>query len=63
MSGVAVQELTFGLFVDGRWSDGEGNEVISVVNPATEQQIGTTPLGTISDARRALQATWKPAAN
>jgi acyl-CoA reductase-like NAD-dependent aldehyde dehydrogenase len=56
MSGVAVQELTFGLFVDGRWSDGEGNEVISVVNPATEQQIGSTPLGSVSDARRALQA-------
>jgi aldehyde dehydrogenase (NAD+) len=48
--------LTYGLFIDGRWTDGSGSEVLSVVNPATEEQIGTVPQGTVADVQLAIHA-------
>lgn len=44
------------LFIDGRWADGLGAEQITVVNPATEQSIGTVPQATPADVERAVGA-------
>jgi len=44
------------LFIDGRWADGLGAEQITVVNPATEESIGTVPQATPADVERAVGA-------
>jgi aldehyde dehydrogenase (NAD+) len=42
------------LYIDGRWEKAQATE--SVVNPATEAEIGRAPVGDISAARAAIQA-------
>jgi aldehyde dehydrogenase (NAD+) len=49
-------ELSFKLFIDGRWDDGDGSDVIDVVNPATEERIGVVPQANAKDVRRAIEA-------
>ena len=44
------------IFIDGRWVDSSGRDVITVVNPATEQPIATVPRGTADDVDRAARA-------
>ncbi|SEG88535.1 Acyl-CoA reductase [Thermomonospora echinospora] len=44
------------LYIDGAWTDGDGDERIDVVNPATEQVIGQVPQATRSDVVRAIEA-------
>lgn len=44
------------LFIDGRWQPSSGSGRISVVNPFTEQVLGTVPDGTAEDVERAVQA-------
>jgi acyl-CoA reductase-like NAD-dependent aldehyde dehydrogenase len=51
-----MSDLTYRLFIDGAWSDGEGSEQIEVRNPATEEVIGRVPLATVADVRRAVEA-------
>ncbi len=46
----------FGLFVDGVWSPGSG-ERLSVVNPATEEEIATVPIVSDDELRHAIAAT------
>ncbi|MGH1466079.1 MAG: aldehyde dehydrogenase family protein [Cognatishimia sp.] len=48
--------LKASMFIGGAWDDGASNATIDVENPATEQIIATTPLGTAEDAGRALEA-------
>lgn len=56
MPQTSTPPLTYGLHIDGRWTQGSATEMLSVINPATEEEIGTTPLGTVSDIQRAIQA-------
>jgi acyl-CoA reductase-like NAD-dependent aldehyde dehydrogenase len=51
-----AEDLTYQLFIDGTWTDGTGEDVLSVINPATEAQIGRVPLGTVMDAQAAVVA-------
>jgi aldehyde dehydrogenase (NAD+) len=48
--------VTYGLHIDGGWTEGSATELLSVINPATEEVIGTTPLGTVSDVQNAIKA-------
>jgi aldehyde dehydrogenase (NAD+) len=44
------------IFVGGQWVDSAGNDVITVINPATESPIATIPRGTSEDVDRAARA-------
>ena len=50
------EDLTFKLYINGEWLDGTGSDVLTVVNPATEQVIGTVPQATSGDVNRAVGA-------
>ncbi|MFG1602951.1 aldehyde dehydrogenase family protein [Actinoplanes sp. NPDC049265] len=43
-------------FVGGAWVDPASSEVIEVINPATEEVLGTVPAGTSSDVDAAVAA-------
>ena len=47
---------SFELFIDGAWEQGEGGNAIEVINPATEEPIGSVPEATAKDAVRAIEA-------
>jgi aldehyde dehydrogenase (NAD+) len=47
------------IFIGGKWVDSTGNDVIIVVNPATEEPIATVPRGSVEDVDRAAQAAAK----
>ncbi|SOX53868.1 aldehyde dehydrogenase family protein [Mycobacterium ahvazicum] len=56
------------LFIDGRWVTPAGSDLIDVIDPSTEQVIGTVPAGTEADvdaavaaARRAFDPLISPA--
>jgi aldehyde dehydrogenase (NAD+) len=52
-----TKQWNFDLFIDGTWDRGEeGGRTIEVINPATEEVIGTTPEASTKDARRAIEA-------
>lgn len=44
------------LFIDGAWTDGETDSVVEVVNPATEEIIGTVAQASTKDVTRAIEA-------
>ena len=44
------------LFLDGRWVTPTGTDVIEVIDPATEQVIGSVPNGTAADVDAAVDA-------
>ena len=44
------------LYIGGEWVDPAGTGTIEVVNPTTEQVIGSVPEGTADDADRAVKA-------
>src|SRR3990170_9012081 len=48
--------LAYQMYIDGRWLDAEGGETFSVVNPATEESIGTAPNAGREEMRRAIEA-------
>lgn len=43
-------------FINGTWATPSADDALDVVNPATEQVIGTIPLGTGADIDRAVKA-------
>lgn len=43
-------------YIDGQWVDPVGNEVDKIVNPATEEVIGSAPVASVADADRAITA-------
>ena len=45
------------LWIDGEWRGSNGRDVIHVVNPATEQQIGQVPVATEADIDDALRSS------
>lgn len=44
------------LHIDGEWVQGTGGETIAIVNPATEETLGTVAPATKADLDRALEA-------
>jgi acyl-CoA reductase-like NAD-dependent aldehyde dehydrogenase len=51
-----AQDLTYRLYIDGKWVDASGDETLTVINPATEAEIGVVPQATVADARAAIKA-------
>ncbi|ROO87463.1 acyl-CoA reductase-like NAD-dependent aldehyde dehydrogenase [Actinocorallia herbida] len=48
--------LTYPLYIDGKWCRSDGDAVLTVLNPATEEVIGSVPEATVSDVDRAVAA-------
>jgi acyl-CoA reductase-like NAD-dependent aldehyde dehydrogenase len=48
--------LTYKLYINGEWADSAGGETVTIVNPATEEAIGTVPQATPEDVNRAVEA-------
>ena len=44
------------LYINGEWIQSSGNDVIEVVNPATEEIIGSIPVGSQGDVDAAVTA-------
>lgn len=44
------------IFIDGKWVESAGAETLTVVNPATDESIGTVPRGAVADVDRAAEA-------
>jgi aldehyde dehydrogenase (NAD+) len=51
--------LTYRLFIDGKWVDSEGDDVLQVINPATEEPIGAVSEATTGDVVRAINSARK----
>lgn len=43
-------------YVDGQWIEPHGQQVRDIINPATEQTIGTIRMGDAADVNRAVAA-------
>ena len=43
-------------YIDGQWVDPIGGETVDVINPATEEAIGSISLGTHADVDAAVAA-------
>jgi acyl-CoA reductase-like NAD-dependent aldehyde dehydrogenase len=50
------QDVRDRLFIGGRWVDPDGSGRIEVINPSTEEAIGSIPEGTPQDVDRAVDA-------
>ena len=46
-------------YIDGQWVDPVGKETLDVINPATEEPIGTIAMGTKEDVNKAVAAAKK----
>ena len=52
--------ISYQLYIDGAWTGSNGDSVLTVLNPATEEAIGTVPEGTVADIDRAVAAARRP---
>jgi acyl-CoA reductase-like NAD-dependent aldehyde dehydrogenase len=50
------QDVREKLFIGGQWVDPAGSERLDVINPSTEEPIGSIPMGTRDDVDRAVAA-------
>ena len=46
----------YDLYIDGRWTGGASNRMIDVIDPATEETVGTVPDSSAEEARAAVAA-------
>jgi acyl-CoA reductase-like NAD-dependent aldehyde dehydrogenase len=53
---MSASTLSYQLFIGGEWADSSGDEALDVVNPSTEEVIGTVPQATPADVDRAVAA-------
>jgi aldehyde dehydrogenase (NAD+) len=44
------------IYIDGQWVDSTGRDVLTVINPVTEEPLATVPRGTAEDVDRAVRA-------
>mgnify|MGYP006253946761 CR=1 FL=1 len=49
----------FGQFIEGKWQKSSSNETYDVINPATEEVIGSASKASSSDVHRALKSAQK----
>ena len=42
------------VYIDGRWVPANGEGKIEVVNPTTEEEIGSVPIGDVTDVNLSL---------
>jgi len=49
--------ISYQLYIDGEWTGSGGASMPTVLNPATEEVIGTVPEGTPADIDRAVAAS------
>jgi len=49
----------FDLFIDGKWTSGEGTGVLDVIDPGTEESVGQVPEASPNDAITAIKAARK----
>lgn len=47
------------LFIDGEWLEADGRKTASVVNPATQRELGRVPLATAADLDHALDVAQR----
>jgi acyl-CoA reductase-like NAD-dependent aldehyde dehydrogenase len=47
------------LFIDGKWLEADGRDTASVVNPATQRELGRVPLATAADLDLALEVAQR----
>jgi len=50
-------DFTNRMYVHGEWVDSEDGQTLPIVDPATEELIGTVPRATAGDVARALEST------
>jgi aldehyde dehydrogenase (NAD+)/betaine-aldehyde dehydrogenase len=53
---VAAPAKTFGLWINGEWTDAEGGATFDVTNPATGELVASVAKASIADADRAVAA-------
>src|SRR5262245_1509515 len=53
---VAVMEHARQFYIDGKWVDPVGGETLTVINPATEEEITSIALGSRADVDAAVAA-------
>src|SRR5437879_6254547 len=51
-----MTDRTAKLYIDGKWTDGTGAEQLTVINPATEEVVGTCPEASMDDMLAAITA-------
>jgi aldehyde dehydrogenase (NAD+) len=56
---MATALKNYQLYIGGEWVDGTGDDGLDVINPATEETIGSVPQGSIADVDRAVGAARK----
>ncbi len=56
MATATQQDVRDKLFIGGEWIDPAGTETIEVINPTTEEPMGSIPAGTPADVDRAVGA-------
>ncbi|HEY8639690.1 MAG TPA: aldehyde dehydrogenase family protein [Solirubrobacterales bacterium] len=56
MATTTQQDVREKLFIGGQWVDPSGSERLDVINPTTEEPIGSIPMGTSGDVDRAVGA-------
>ena len=52
-------QLPAAMLIDGEWRDSASGEVIDVVNPYTDEVIGTVPAGDSADVAQAVSGARK----
>ena len=55
----AKQPMAYQAYIDGRWVDAQDGGTFNVINPATEEVIGTAPDAGREEMRRAIEAARK----
>ncbi|TMK81988.1 MAG: aldehyde dehydrogenase family protein, partial [Actinobacteria bacterium] len=51
--------VNYQLYIGGQWVDATSDDGLDVINPATEETIGSVPRGSIADVDRAVGAARK----
>ncbi|NUU66477.1 aldehyde dehydrogenase [Enterobacteriaceae bacterium BIT-l23] len=51
-----TEPVTYQMYIDGEFQNGQSSDWMDVINPSTEEIIARIPDGTAEDARRAIEA-------
>lgn len=51
-----LSKYSKGLFIDNTWVEAESDDTIAIINPATEQEIGSIPIASSDDVSKAVHA-------